>query len=228
MPISFYVKSGDDFLNCMLWIPEKNRGEGIVFCHGWGGGTPYDDLLEILADAGYYALRLEQRGYGQSTGKGDLSLWPVDMAACATALSGSVDRVWAAGQSTGGTMALVAAATQECFAGALSIAPFCSLPRILEDNINARSVLEGRFGPLQERHFRTANALEIVEGLKKPVLIVQGTADESVPFEHGKLLYQKLQSVAQHRPVPGGNHHLTNVDRAPVIADIVHWLEKQR
>jgi pimeloyl-ACP methyl ester carboxylesterase len=228
MPISFYVKSGDDFLNCMLWIPEKNRGEGIVFCHGWGGGTPYDDLLEILADAGYYALRLEQRGYGQSTGKGDLSLWPIDMAACATALSNSVDRVWAAGQSTGGTMALVAAATQECFAGALSIAPFCSLPRILEDNINARSVLEGRFGPLQERHFRTANALEIVEGLKKPVLIVQGTADESVPFEHGKLLYQKLQSVAQHRPVPDGNHHLTNVDRAPVIADIVHWLEKQR
>jgi hypothetical protein len=26
----------------------------------------------------------------------------------------------------------------------------------------------------------------------------------------------------------GGNHHLTNVDRGPIIADIVHWLEKQR
>jgi fermentation-respiration switch protein FrsA (DUF1100 family) len=91
----------------------------------------------------------------------------------------------------------------------------------------ARSVLEGRFGPLQEKHFRAANALEIVERLNKPVLIVQGTADESVPFEHGKLLYQKLQAVAQHRPVPGGNHHLTNVDRGPVIADIVHWLGRQ-
>jgi dipeptidyl aminopeptidase/acylaminoacyl peptidase len=152
----------------------------------------------------------------------------VDMAACAASLLGVVSKVWAAGQSTGGTMALVAAATQDCFAGALSIAPFCSLSRILEDNRNARSVLEGRFGPLQEKHFRTANALEIGERLNKPVLIVRGTADESVPFEHGKLLYQKLQSVAQHRPVSGGNHHLTNVDRAPVIADIVHWLEKQR
>jgi pimeloyl-ACP methyl ester carboxylesterase len=228
MPISFYVKSGDDFLNCMLWIPEKSRDEGLVFCHGWGGGTPYDDLLETLAGRGFYTLRLEQRGYGNSTGRGDLSLWPVDMAACAATLLGVVSKVWAAGQSTGGTMALVAAATQDCFAGAVSIAPFCSLPRILEDNRNARSVLEGRFGPLQEKHFRTANALEIVERLNKPVLIVQGTADESVPFEHGKLLYQKLQSFAQHRPVPGGNHHLTNVDRAPVIADIVHWLEKQR
>lgn len=227
MAISFYVRSGDDFLSCRLWIPEKNRGEGLVFCHGWGGGTPYDDLLEILSGKGYYALRLEQRGYGQSTGKADLSLWPVDMAACAATLLGTVGKVWAAGQSTGGTMALVAAATQDCFAGALSIAPFCSLLRILEDNSNARSVLEGRFGPLQDKHFCAANALEIVEGLKKPVLIVQGTADESVPFEHGKLLVQKLQSVAQHRPVPGGNHHLTNVDRAPVIADIVDWLEKQ-
>ena len=89
MAISFYVRSGDDFLCCRLWIPEKNRGEGLVFCHGWGGGTPYDDLLEILADAGYYALRLEQRGYGQSTGKADLTLWPVDMAACAATLLGT-------------------------------------------------------------------------------------------------------------------------------------------
>ena len=227
MPLSFYIKSGDDYLNSMLWIPEKSRGEGVVFCHGWGGGTPYDDLLNLLAERGYYALRFEQRGYGKSTGKGDLSLWPVDMATCANVLKGVVKKVWAAGQSTGGTMALVAAATQDCFAGAISLAPFCSLPRILEDNANARSVLEGRFGPLQEKHFRTANALEIVESLKKPVLIVQGTADESVPFAHGKLLFEKLSNVAQFRPVQDGNHHLTNVDRTPVLADIMSWLEAQ-
>jgi len=228
MPLSFYVRRDNDFLNSVMWIPEKSRGEGVVFCHGWGGGTPYDDLLKVLADRGYTVLRFEQRGYGNSTGRGDLSLWPVDMAACAAVLKDVVKKVWAAGQSTGGTMALVAAATQDCFAGAISLAPFCNLPRILEDNPNARSVLEGRFGPLQEKHFRTANALEIVEGLKKPTLIVQGTADESVPFAHGELLYDKLQAIAQFPPVQDGNHHLTNVDRAPVITDIVDWLERQR
>jgi pimeloyl-ACP methyl ester carboxylesterase len=228
MPLSVYVRSEDDYLNSVIWIPEKSRAEGLVFCHGWGGGTPYDDWLNILANKGYFVLRFEQRGYGNSTGQGDLSLWPVDMAACAAVLRGMVDKVWAAGQSTGGTMALVAATTFDCFAGAISIAPFCSLPKILEDNINARSVLEGRFGPLQEKHFRAANALEIVQGLKKPVLIVQGTADESVPFEHGKQLYEKLPATAQFRPVQGGNHHLTNVDRGPIIADIVDWLERQQ
>lgn len=227
MPMSFYVKSDDAFLNCRLWIPHKSRGEGLVFCHGWGGGTPYDDLLEMLAGRGLYALRLEQRGYGESTGAADLSLWPIDMAACAAALGGVVSKIWAAGQSTGGTMALVAAATQPCFAGALAIAPFCNMPKILEDNANARSVLEGRFGPLQDKHFRAANALDIVANMKKPVLIVQGTEDESVPYEHGKLLYQRINSVAQHRTVQGGNHHLTNIDREPVLADIVAWFDGQ-
>jgi pimeloyl-ACP methyl ester carboxylesterase len=228
MPILFYIRSGDAFLNCRMWMPAKSRDEGIVFCHGWGGGAPYDDLLEMLADQGYTALRLEQRGYGSSSGQADLSLWPVDMAACAAALTGIVKKVWAMGQSTGGTMSLVAATQYNCFAGAVSIAPFCSLPRILEDNPNARAILEARFGPLQEKHFRAADALAIVESLKKPVLIVQGTADGSVPYAHGKLLHQRLQAVAQHRTVAGGNHHLTNVDRAPVLADIVSWFNSQR
>jgi len=40
MPLSFYVKSDNDFLNSVLWIPEKSRDEGVVFCQGGGAGTP--------------------------------------------------------------------------------------------------------------------------------------------------------------------------------------------
>jgi pimeloyl-ACP methyl ester carboxylesterase len=227
MAISFFLKNGGVLLNCTMWTPTKSRDEGVVFCHGWGGGTPYDDLLSKLAEHGYTALRFEQRGYGSSTGVADLSLWPVDMAACGAALTGIVNKVWAMGQSTGGTMALIAATQYNCFRGAVSIAPFCSLPRILEDNPNARAILEARFGPLQDRHFHAANALEIIGKLQKPVLIVQGTADGSVPYEHGKLLHHKLQPWARHRTVESGNHHLNNVDRGPVLADIIEWLESQ-
>jgi pimeloyl-ACP methyl ester carboxylesterase len=227
MPISFYIKSSDALLHCAMWTPAKSRNEGVVFCHGWGGGTPYDDLLSMLADQGYTVLRFEQRGYGSSRGKADLSLWPVDMAACAAAMTGIVDKIWAMGQSTGGTMALVAATLYNCFAGAVAIAPFCSLTRILEDNPNARAILEARFGPLQDKHFHAANALETIATLQKPVLIVQGTADGSVPYDHGKLLHHKLQRAAQHRTVEGGNHHLNNVDRSPILAEIIEWLEHQ-
>jgi len=138
MPISFYIKSDQDYLNARLWVPQKSCDEGLVFCHGWGGGAQYDDLLQFLAESGYYALRLEQRGYGTSTGRADLSLWASDMAVCGTALRGLVPKIWAAGQSTGGAMALIAAATQDCFIGAVAIAPFCSLERIVQDNSDAR------------------------------------------------------------------------------------------
>ena len=57
MPISFFIRSGDALLNCAMWTPAKSRDEGIVFCHGWGGGTPYDDLLCMLSERGYTVLR---------------------------------------------------------------------------------------------------------------------------------------------------------------------------
>jgi hypothetical protein len=227
--IAYEVESGDARLDCLVWTPERSHahGEGVVFCHGWGGGAQYDDLLERLSDEGYVALRLSQRGYGKSTGRADLSRWAEDMAACAKSIRSAMDlgRIWAAGQSTGGTMSLAAAASHDVFAGAVAIAAFTDLARILEDNRNARKILEDRFGPLQEKHFRAGDAAAMVGNLKKPVLVVHGTADETVPFAHSELLYSKMRANATHRGVPGGNHHLNNTDRAAVIGDIIAWLK---
>lgn len=226
MPISFYVKSGDDFLDSTMWIPNRSRGEGLVFCHGWGGQTQYDDLLEKLASEGYYALRFQQRGYEKSTGKGDLSLWSFDMATCAATLKGVVNKVWAGGQSTGGTIALIAATTYECFAGAISLAPFCSLEGIIRDNANARGILEEHFGPLEDKHYKAADALRIVQALHKPVLLIHGAEDQTVPFKHGLLLVEQLGSNVRFVPVPNGNHHLKNIDRSFIIGEVITWLEK--
>ena len=170
---------------------------GLIFCHGWGGGSQYDDLLETLADNGYFALRFQQRGYGNSTGQSDLSVWVEDMTACASVLKTATNRIWAAGQSTGGTMSLIAAATQACFAGAVSLAPFCSLEQILRDNAEARSILESRFGPLQEKHHRAADALSLRDGMNKPVLLIHGTDDRTVPIAHGK---QLAESIGARQP----------------------------
>ena len=152
MPISFHVKSSNDFLEATLWLPKSASKAGVIFCHGWGGGSQYDDLLQALADNGYFAMRFQQRGYGNSTGRSDLSFWVEDMAACASVLATVTNKIWAAGQSTGGTMSLIAAATQACFAGAVSLAPFCSLEQILHDNAEANSILESRFGPWNRRN----------------------------------------------------------------------------
>ena len=228
MPLSFYIKSGDAFLDANLWLPKLSCNQGLVFCHGWGGGSQYDDLLEALADSGFFALRFHQRGYGNSTGQSDLSLWAADMAAAAAVLSPLTDRIWAAGQSTGGTISLVAAATQDRFAGAVSLAPFCTLEQILLDNSEAKSILEARFGPLQSKHYRAADALAIAEGLKKPVLLIHGTNDETVPVAHGRRLAESIGSSTRFLSIEGGNHHLRNVDRSMVIREIIGWLSSRQ
>jgi pimeloyl-ACP methyl ester carboxylesterase len=200
----------------------------LVFCHGWGGGSQYDDLLQALADHGYFALRFHQRGYGNSTGQSDLSLWAADMAAAAAVLSPIANKLWAAGQSTGGTMSLIAAATQECFAGAVSLAPFCSLQQILLDNPEAKSILESRFGPLQDKDHRAADALTLTARMAKPVLLIHGTKDETVPVAHGQRLAQSIGDFVRFVPVDGGNHHLRNVDRTAIIKEITDWLISHR
>ena len=224
MPISFYFQSAQEYLHTTLWLPKVSRRIGLVFCHGWGGGSQYDDLLEALADNGYFALRFHQRGYGDSSGRSDLSLWAADMAAVAIVLRPVTDKIWAAGQSTGGTMSLIAAATQECFAGAVSLAPFCTLQHILRDNSESKSILEARFGPLQEKDFRAADALAVTRGMAKPVLLIHGTGDETVPVAHGMRLAESIGDVVRFVPIEGGNHHLRNVDPNAVIKEITDWL----
>ena len=227
MPISFYVKSTNAFLDATLWLPKSIAKAGLIFCHGWGGGSQYDDLLETLADNGYFALRFQQRGYGNSTAQSDLGLWVEDMTACASVLKTATNRIWAAGQSTGGTMSLIAAATQPCFEGTVSLAPFCTLDRILIDNPNAKSILESRFGPLQEKDHRAADALTLTQGMNKPVLLIHGTGDRTVPIAHGKQLAEGIGASAKFVPVEGGEHHLRNVNRRAVIETIVAWLNAQ-
>jgi len=227
VPISFYVKSTKEYLAATLWLPKLNATAGLIFCHGWGGRSQYDDLLETLADNGYFAMRFQQRGYGDSTGRSDLSVWVEDMTACASVLKTATNRIWAAGQSTGGTMSLIAAATQACFAGAVSLAPFCSLEQILRDNAEANAILESRFGPLQEKDHRAADALTRTRGMKKPALVIHGIADRTVPIAHGKQLAESIGETATFFPVEGGDHHLRNVDRRLVIETILAWLDAQ-
>ena len=227
MPISVYVKSTNDFLDSTLWLPKSNAKAGLIFCHGWGGGSQYDDLLETLADNGYFAMRFQQRGYGNSTGQSDLGLWVEDMTACTAVLKTVTNKIWAAGQSTGGTMSLIAAATQPCFAGAVSLAPFCSLEQILRDNAEAKFILESRFGPLQEKDHRAADALSRSRGMKKPALLIHGTADRTVPIAHGKQLAESIGETATFFPVEGGEHHLRNINRRLVIETILAWLDDQ-
>jgi len=104
---------------------------------------------------------------------------------------------------------------------------FCSLERILQDNADAKSILEARFGPLQEKHHRAADALRLTRGMTKPALVIHGTQDRTVPMLHGRKLTESIGAAAEFVPIDGGEHHLRNVDRRGLIERIVAWLLAQ-
>src|SRR4029078_436717 len=120
-------------------------------------------------------------------------------------------RMWAPGQPAGGPMSLIAAATRPCFAGAVSLAPFCSLERILQDNADAKSILGARFRLLQEKQHQAANALKLTRGMTKPALVIHGTADKTVPMIHGKELAESIGAPAEFVQIHGDTAHPMHV-----------------
>ena len=63
--------------------------------------------------------------------------------------------------------------------------------------------------------------------MKKPVLLIHGTDDRTVPIAHGKQLAEGIGASATFVPVEGGDHHLRSVNRRLVIETILAWLDAQ-
>jgi dipeptidyl aminopeptidase/acylaminoacyl peptidase len=61
-----------------------------------------------------------------------------------------------------------------------------------------------------------------------PFLLMHGTHDTLVPFEHSERLAELLRSAGNHAelvPVPGAEHIFLNADVAPLVARSVAFLE---
>ena len=136
-----YLRNGRIFLAVKLFLPERANGVGVVFSHGWGGAHLFDDLHAFLAESGVTVASVEQRGYGQSTGKAVLARWPEDMAIVGEWLRVRDLRIWAMGLSTGGTMALVTAGKHTWIAGAIALSPFATLKLIRHDYPPGKKIL---------------------------------------------------------------------------------------
>ena len=66
--------------------------------------------------------------------------------------------------------------------------------------------------------------LTLTARMSKPVLLIHGTKDETVPIAHGQRLAENVGEITRFIPIEDGNHHLRNVDRQPIITEITNWL----
>lgn len=229
MMLPVHLKNGDVFLSCRLFLPRRSNGLGVAYSHGWGGAHVLDDLHAALAGWGFTVASIEQRGYGASTGKARLSTWPADLGAAATWLQQRGLRVWAAGLSTGGTMALVTAARRADLLGALAISPFATLRRIREDYPPCRQVLRQRFGRFAPEDFAMADALRWAPRIApRRAIVVHCAADDTVPFAHAEAIRDAGRGKIELWRIERGDHRLETVNRAPLFTRIRRVLSSER
>lgn len=223
--LEVYLRNGRSFLAANLFVPPHPAGPGVVFSHGWGGAHLFDDLHLYLANAGVFVASMEQRGYGRSPGTPALARWPEDMAGVGEWLRTRTSRVFAVGLSTGGTMALVAAAKFDWFAGAIALSPFASLAQIRRDYPPCKKVLAARFGPLRPPDYAAANALTWTPRIApRPAIVAHARRDEVVPFTHAEMI--RDHGGAELWEIAGGDHRLQSIDRPSLFKRIRHTLLK--
>jgi pimeloyl-ACP methyl ester carboxylesterase len=223
--LDLYLRNGRTFLAVKLFLPTRSNGMGVVFSHGWGGAHLFDDLHAFLAESGVTVASVEQRGYGQSTGKAVLARWPEDMTVVGEWLRVQDLRVWAMGLSTGGTMALVTAGKYAWIAGAIALSPFASLKLIRRDYPPCKKILADRFGTLRPLDFEAADALAWSTKIApRPALVVHARNDEIVPFVHAEMI--RDEGGARLWEIPGGDHRLQTIYRPGLFERIRQTLAK--
>jgi fermentation-respiration switch protein FrsA (DUF1100 family) len=189
------------------WIPATNsRAKAVLYLHGNDGNVSTSmDGIAPLRELGYTVFMIDYRGYGASSGG-----FPSEAGVYQDAQSAwdylvhdrGMDpaNLFIYGHSLGGAIAVELALHHPEAAGLVVESSFTS--------ISDMARLEARYALLPVNLFlnQRFDSLAKVRQLRLPVLYIHGTADEIVPFEMGKALYNATPSARDFVAVPAGRH----------------------
>ncbi|MFD2157720.1 alpha/beta hydrolase [Rubritalea tangerina] len=186
------------------WIPAKEAKATVVYAHGNAGSVAHHFVFVYwLIDAGYNVLLYDYRGYGKSGGKVAKDGIVMDAAAAlkyASAREGAGDII-AFGHSLGGAKTL--AALKE-------VAPERLKAVVVDSTFSSYQDMAERVAGAKARKVVSAShdPVDCVRGLPAgvPILIVHGTADETIPFEQAQKLHAAAKKPKELMAVEGGNH----------------------
>ena len=196
------------------WFFPAERPIGtIVHCHGNAQNiTAHWQLARFLPDRGFNLLVFDYRGYGESEGRPSRSGTVADARAAVEYVLArddvDPDRVGIYGQSIGGAIGAVVAASDERVRAAVIDCSFTSYRRMaahaLRLNPVTRMVARPLVGLLIASGYDPID--HVGEIAPRPVLFVHGAADELVPKEMTRELYQAAGENAELYLVEGAGH----------------------
>ena len=238
-------------LACYIKEPAVGTRErdapGLILCHGFpigpidarrSAGT-FPQLIDRIAyEVGYVAMTFNFRGCGASTGDFSLQGWIDDLRTAIDHLvrTTGVTRVVLVGTNTGGSIAICVGADDPRVSAAALLSPradfddWADHPRRFLDHAREIGAVRTPGFPRSMddwsrafRRFRPAAAAK--RFAPRPLLVMHGEDDESVPTSDARQLAQ-AHGAAELALLSGAGHRLRHDPRA--IAILLGWLERVR
>jgi pimeloyl-ACP methyl ester carboxylesterase len=225
---------------------QAGRGPGLVWLGGFRSdmtGTKAEMLAAFAARENRAFLRFDYFGHGESSGAfqdGTISRWKDDAVAVLDELTEGPQVL--IGSSMGGWMATLAAkARPERIAGLVLLAPapdfteelmWKNAPPEIKAAIQGQGVWQhepedGDSYPITRALIEDGRANRVLGealNLSVPVRILHGTADTSVPWQHGLRLLEVYSGDVTFTLVQGADHRLSSDANLHLIERTVETL----
>ncbi|MDO5477064.1 MAG: alpha/beta fold hydrolase [Eubacteriales bacterium] len=230
----FYLQDDGIDIHCKLDLPAENPAGNpadrlplMILIHGFTGHMEEEHILAVMRaanEAGCAVLRAEMHGHGKSGGAfrdHTLFKW-ISNAMTVIDYARNLEFVtdlYLAGHSQGGLLTiLVAAMESDRLQAILPLSPALCIPA----DARRGEVLGGHFDPvnipeeivvddgtaLSGNHIRVSQMIDTEAAIRRfrgPVLIVHGSADETVPVQYS-IDAARLYTNAKLVVIPGDTH----------------------
>ncbi|MFO8102351.1 MAG: alpha/beta fold hydrolase [Dehalococcoidia bacterium] len=231
------------------YYPElmQEQHPALIICHGIPAAEPtpgdrgYPLLAEKFAGEGFITCIFNFRGCGDSEGNLDLLDWTRDLDGIISYVAGleGVDRARLSlmGFSGGAAASAYVAAHNE----RVSALILCACParfsigglgqspqEFLEQCRRVGTVRDSDFPPSLDEwagHFRQVSPLDCIDRISpRPLLIIHGDEDETIPPDHAGQLYAGAKEPRELVMIEGGEHRLRTNEKAMALA--LDWLKR--
>lgn len=188
------------------WIPSANRNaKTVLYLHGNDANVSTSMReVEPLREQGYSVFVIDYRGYGASDGAfpSEASVYVDAEAAWAHLVKTGIDPsdLYIYGHSLGGAVAIDLAARHPEAGGLIVESSFTSIYDMV--------MLSRLYALLPVKFFlnHRFESLAKAARLRLPALYIHGTADEIVPFEMGRRLFDATPGFKRFAAIEGGRH----------------------
>lgn len=217
------------------YVPASNDRPTVVFT--LGNHQRLADLeptMRLFTDRGYGFFTYDHQGYGQSSGVPSEQGFYQSLESAISCLDRrfqvSKSDMILVGNSFGSTVTVDVASKTEGLRGVMLIAPLASVSDGLADRLKNMSMPSSIFD-ISDRITQKFAAKDKISGITAPLLIIHGTKDSTIPFDHSQVLFERAEGTQEKYLIAilgAGHADVLNKSEALVFKEMeIHFKQNQ-